>query len=184
MSVRIDVTGMRAPELYPEVGPRDAPPADAAAECALLAMCEFYPALVGSLHGLGELLVFPEHRSIWRAMSRVYIRAPSGAPDVVDFWLGVQDELCTELCGDGQAHEHDRENCTGWRTLRVLDFGEHANPKDIPYWMARLERVHEARRLIDLAQQVAERAWRMDLVGARVATNRMQPRSVVRVEIE
>ncbi len=145
------------------------PPSDAAAECALLAMCELYPEQVGTLR-LEGLLVFPEHQEIWRAMCRVRMRSPG--LDVTEFWLATLHELHTKRCRDERPHEHERWGCDGFRVLRVLDFGEHANPKDITYWLARLERVRDARRLISLAQEQAEKAWRLDVDGALAAASR------------
>lgn len=163
MNARIDATGMPNPEPWPEVDPREAPPSDSAAECALLTMCEIYPEQVGTLR-LDGLLVFPEHRTIWQAMTRIHAREPG--LNVGEFYIALRREMCAALCK--QDHQGDRENCDGWKTLRVLDFGEHCNPfKDIPYWMGRLERVRDARQIISDSQEQAERAWRLDVDGAR-----------------
>jgi len=178
---RIDITGMLAPLPCPDVAPTESPPSDAAAECALLAMCELYPALVGSLHGLGDLLVFPEHRAIWQAMCAVYLRLDH--PDVAEFYIALREELCARVCPVN--HRGSREQCDGFRYLRVLDFGEHANPKDIAYWLARLDRVRVCRQIISDAQEQAEKAWRLDVEGAVRVAVRVCTRgqSVVRVDI-
>lgn len=170
---------MQAPEPWPDVDPRDAPPSDAAAECALLTMCEIYPEQVGTLR-LDGLLVFPEHRTIWQAMCRVHMRSPG--LDVAEFYIALRREMCAALCK--QDHRGDREHCGGWRTLRVLDFGEHCNPfKDIPYWLGRLERVRDARQLIDQAQRAAERAWSRDAEGARAILSRVGKSAPIRVDV-
>ncbi len=142
---RIDIAGLPVPEPYPDIDPHEAPPCDAAAECALLGMCLIYPQHVRALIK-EDLFVFPEHRAILRAMRKALMRDPE--INVAEFWLAVKSDV-------------------GYAVLRVLDLGEHANPKDIVYWLSRLERVHEARQLISDAQEQAEKAWRMDVDGAR-----------------
>jgi hypothetical protein len=67
-------------------GPFDAPPSDAAAECALLSMCTWYPERVGTLR-LDGLLVFPEHQRIWHAMRQTHTQTPG--LDVAEFWLAL-----------------------------------------------------------------------------------------------
>ncbi len=167
--MRIDMAGMRVSAPRPEVDAFDAPPSDSTAECALLQMCELYPERIGSLR-LDGLLVFPEHQAIWRAMCRTHLRTPE--LDAGNFYVTLRQEMCAMLCR-GADHARDREHCVGFRYLRVIDFGEHANPKDIPYWLARLERVRDARGLISDAQQIAEKAWRLDVGGARGVATRI-----------
>src|SRR5579859_6001813 len=98
---------MLVPEPYPEVNPRDYPPSDAAAECALLVMCEIFPDRIGLLN-LDGLLVFPEHRRIWGAMCRIHARTPG--LDLGEFYIALRREMCAALCQI--VHRVDRKHCT------------------------------------------------------------------------
>lgn len=127
-----------------------------------MSMAMIFPGRIGQLD-LGRDLWLPEHRVIWQAMTRLHMRSPClGAGE---FMLAMRQEMCALVCRNGVDCGPERWGCDGFRYLQVLSY-EAASLKDVGYWMARLERCTEARRLVDLAQEIASKAWRGDVDGA------------------
>jgi hypothetical protein len=161
----------------------DVPPCDALAEAVLLSyVLHHTPAKVLECDLL-PLLVFPEHRAIWRVVQRVY-RPDESHEQFYLRWLNeaerTQPGLSGVLSGVGeswsrwQAHRlaHDT---TGYASVSTTDWD---------WWLARLRQVAAARRLIEDAQRMAERAWQGDVAGALEAVGRAtRERSPVRVEV-
>lgn len=124
-----------------------------------------------SLVSLNGRLFMPEHRDIWRAMAHVNMRSPDLT--IGAWWVALRRELHALLC-DGVAEDAHKDEgvwswqCEGWRTWGALRLTDgHATLQTLPVWLDRLERCVEARRLVEAAQEQAERAWRGDIEGAR-----------------
>ena len=183
--------------------PPDAPPTDSAAEAAMLNLLLWCPSLVGSLN-LGPLLWCPEHRAIWQAMSRVWIRRPDlqaipldmhGSDDdlrgIIDWLSGtaICRQLHEDLCHGESIKSHHIENdggwqwrCTGFRYWNVLQQAESPNRYDLEPWLSRLQRAADSRRLISSAHEMAVRAWRGDNEGAVAILNRVSRKEFARTD--
>ena len=148
------------------------PPSDSRSECLALVRLTFDPHLVGAVK-LGPLLNFWEHRAIWEGMARVHRRTPGLS--TADFFKAVVCDLHAVECPKAASLMRDRPHkafahgCEGRRLMYVLFAvawsGELFKP--IGYWVARLERVQAARRLIQQAQDMASAAWQGDVEQAR-----------------
>lgn len=156
------------------------PPCDSRAEDALLSLALIYPHLVAEMD-LSADLYFPEHRALWQAMTAVHGREP--ALNIGDFWLALRGELCAMFCREASGHDRDRSVCAGFRRLQALTL-ESANPKDRGYWLSRLARCTELRRLISDSAEEAAKAWRMDLEGAQRVVFRSAARARARLNPE
>lgn len=166
------------------------PPCDSAAEAALLNLALYWPPAVTALRAvrLGELLYgFWEHRAIWRAMQRVYDagewpleplhNAQWYAALVTDMeqaepgrgalMLGLIEDHWTDL----QGHFYMRQ----WAIEGQLP----------GYWLARLKRCTAARQLISDGAEQVEKAWRLDVEGARriAARSALSPRETIRARL-
>lgn len=156
------------------------PPSDSRAEDALLCLAYIFPEYVGLLELNGHLHLL-EHQLIWQAMIRVHMRTPG--LDVGAFWLALRAELHDDVCRTRESHADDRQRCDGWRYLQVLSC-DAANPKDVDYWMSRLRRCTDARRLIDDGAEQVARAWRGDIEGALAIARRAAMTSpAIRIDI-
>jgi hypothetical protein len=171
----------------------EAPPQDALAEAIVLRDLLDYPELIGQ-YDLAPLLVYPEHRQLWAAMARVHMRTPNLS--MGEFYVAFLRELhashprqwraLSALMDDvyidedrwrQQQYENDPSRGTA-----DFDMGRHHH--DLAWWFQRLEDCAEARGLISAAQQIAERAWSVDLEGARrVAAFAGRPRVAPEMEI-
>jgi hypothetical protein len=143
----------------------DSPPCDSLAEGVLLSyVLHHAPSKVVECDLL-PLLVFPEHRLLWQVMQRVY-RADETHEQFYLRWLNeaerTQQGLSDVLSGVG-------ESWSRWQahrlTLGPVGYGS-VSTMDWDWWLARLQQVATARRLIEDAQRMAEFAWRGDVDGA------------------
>lgn len=145
------------------------PPYDGAAEAAVLNLLLLLPGRMGTLD-LRDRLYLPKHNTMRQAMSRVWLR--SGLLNVAEWWIAIRHELHV-LCCSGVPLEQCRvknvwsESCRGWQCWMALDGCQTASLRDLDYWLERLDRCVEARRLIAAAQEQAARAWHGDVDGAR-----------------
>lgn len=147
------------------------PPTDSKAEAfALLHLC-MDSARIADVN-LAPLLVCWEHRAIWEGMVRVHMRRPGLPPG--EFMVALRRDLHIVECPKPAAllskrsHTAGIPGCEGQRFTSLLigvALDELGRPLD--FWLARLERVKEARRLLAQAQTMAEQAWRGDVEGAR-----------------
>lgn len=161
----------------------ETPPRDALAEAIVLSYVLYHcPAKVVECDLL-PLLNFPEHQQLFRVMQRVY-RADETHEQFYLRWLNeaerTQKGLSDVLSGVGeswsrwQAHrlEHDTR---GYESVSTMDWD---------WWLARLQQVATARRLIEDAQRMAECAWRGDVDGALEVVGRAtQERSPIRIDV-
>jgi hypothetical protein len=143
----------------------DIPPCDALAEAILLSYVLYHRPEHLVECDLLPLLVFPEHRLLWQVMQRAYRPDETHAQFYLR-WLNeaerTQRGLSDVLSGVGeswsrwQAHrlEHDTTGCESVSTI------------DWDWWLARLQQVATARRLIDENQRTMERLWSGDVDGA------------------
>lgn len=119
------------------------------------------PGRIDQYPEVGKWLWDWKHKALWRAMKRV---AGPISPD--RFVVLLLDEL--------EAREPERwpdiwnstMHAVEARVERVRDGEDFGS---FGYWFARLEQFDEARRLVSQAQQVASRAWRGDVQGAKAA---------------
>jgi hypothetical protein len=149
---------------------KEHPPADAAAEAALLNLVMIYPEQMATLD-LGARLYLPEHRTLWQVMTRVWMR---DGPLESGLWsLALYRELHV-VCNGGRHSGPCSPECRAGLYWDVLCKGDvpFAGKPDIDYWLDRLDRCVEARRLIEAAQFQAACAWRGDVDGARLAAQR------------
>lgn len=121
---------------------------------------------------LEPMLVFPEHRLIWRSLQAVRREYPQADRQAFfGCWLShIQEQWnLVDLVQDRREWERAEEE---------RDNARHADPSGfdpawssyyhtLDEWLARLRRIAEARGLISAAQRMAERAWREDVDGAR-----------------
>lgn len=142
----------------------DVPPCDALAEAVVLSYVLYhYPAKVVECELL-PLLVFPEHRQLFQAMQHAY-RADESHAQFYVRWLNeaerMQPGLSNVLDGLGASWSHwqarNLERDAGLGSVSTMDW---------EFWLARLRQVAAARRLLEDAQRMAERAWRGDVDGA------------------
>lgn len=153
----------------------EVPPVDSLAEGVVLDwLLMVEPERIPSLD-LDGLLVFKEHRQIWACMRQAWAQRQ---PDELwaDFYLrwfnaaerthrGLADVvLPVEAARSEWEHRRGREDSDrgGFRGLAVHSHG-------FEWWLERLRRVAAARRLLEDAQRMAERAWRGDVDGALAA---------------
>ncbi len=139
----------------------DHPPFDAVAEQALLNFLASNPQYIGE-HDLRGRLYLPVHQAAYWMMTVVRARDPQAT--LTEWTLALHREVLP----------------MHWD---VLCDGESARAQDVPYWLERLDRCAEARRLIEAAQEQAARAWRGDLDGARRAAESLPARGTVRIDI-
>jgi hypothetical protein len=143
----------------------DSPPCDSLAEGVLLSyVLHHAPSKVVECDLL-PLLVFPEHRLIWEVMQRAYRPDETHAQFFLR-WLNeaerTQPGLSGVLSGVG-------ESWARWPAHRLeLDPAsyESVSTMDWDWWLARLDRVGTARRLLEKNQRTTEHLWRGDVDGA------------------
>jgi hypothetical protein len=140
------------------------PPVDGTAEAALLNMLVIYPEQMATLD-LGARLCLPEHRTLWQVMTRVWMR--DGRLEAGLWSLALYRELHV-VCNGGRHLGSCSPECCAALYWDVLCRGDvpFAGKSDIDYWLDRLDRCVEARRLIEAAQFQAACAWRGDLEEA------------------
>jgi hypothetical protein len=157
------------------------PPCDSGAEAAVLNMLLVYPDQMGVLD-LRDRLYLPEHQTVRRAMSRVWLRY--GLMECGPWTVAIFRELHDML--NGRHRGACTSACLAGLHWDVLCHGQTATLRDLAKWLARLDRCVEARRLIAAAQEQAARAWRGDVAGAAVVARQIasRAREVVRVDVE
>jgi hypothetical protein len=143
---------------------KEHPPCDSAAEAAVLNMLLIFPDRMATVDLRGRLH-FREHQTIHQAMSRVWMR--QGLIESGPWTLAIFRELHDMLNGR-HAGPCDRD-CLAGLHWDVVCRGQTARLRDLDYWLERLDRCVEARRLIEAAQFQAACAWRGDLEEARWA---------------
>jgi hypothetical protein len=145
---------------------QSAPPSDSLAEAVVLHAMLIKPERVGE-HDLAPLLVLPEHRLCWRAMTMARMRVSTRDPaSFAIHWLAALRELEPALW-EPYARlvlcVEDDLSRRGWMEYDQAD-GERRRfdyTHDFGWWLARLERIAEARRGIEAAQQIAARYWQV-----------------------
>jgi hypothetical protein len=166
-----------------------APPSDALAEAVVLHGLLYAPAQIARWDVL-PLLVFPEHRLLLHALKEAY--AATRGQSWGHFYIRWMDECEHVAPGRGRALEKLLEGVgedhSEWqyRQARAAPFnGILAHEHDWIWWLERLKACAEARRLVSVAQAMAERAWSVDVQGAQRVALQARPRqAVVRVDIE
>lgn len=115
--------------------------------------------------------------SRWQAQE--FLEAIQRAYRGKQVWTGVmhvQLAMCEVFCAGLRAHRFWMPGqCRSWsRWAEFVDAAAHSGvgEQSEEYWLGRLESCVEARRLIELAQRVAERAYRLDVPGARASVAR------------
>lgn len=149
----------------------DAPPCDSLAEAMCLSEVILHPSRIDQVD-LGPMLVFAEHRTIWHVAVRVHMRHPE-LLNAGEFYVEWRKEIRRLeprnwhlyefiLFPDDESlrisEEHERAE-------EVTPRADHAH--SFEWWLARLKRIAEARRLISAAQEIAENAWTEDVERAR-----------------
>jgi hypothetical protein len=166
-----------------ETRPADVPPIDALAEAIVLSYVLHHAPQKVVECDLLPLLNFPEHRLLWQVMQRVY-RADETHEQFYLRWLNeaerTQHGLSDVLSGVG-------ESWSRWQahrlTLGPVGYGS-VSTMDWDWWLARLQQVARARRLIEDAQRMAECAWRGDVDGALEVVGRAtRERVPIRVDV-
>jgi hypothetical protein len=151
-----------------------APPVDSLAEAVVLLQLMNHPERIGGLD-MEPLLVFPEHREIWQVLVRTYMRGPYADDrdrNTALFGLAFDGEL-------QRAHPRDWRNYLdllysanttasqrAWEDATerpqhepgMLRLSEYHHGFD--WWLMRLQRIAEARRGIQAAQELAEAFYR------------------------
>lgn len=156
------------------------PPCDSLAEAIVLEHFFWLPQDMAG-RNLRPLLVFPEHRLLLTAIESAYAENQEWLKFWPRFW-----RHCERLApGRGRQlgmlliNAYDDEMAWGWHRYdeqRDVDPRLTVHIHHWTWWYARLERVHEARQMIDAAHRMAERAWRVDTDGARAAMMALTPR--------
>lgn len=156
------------------------------------------PEQIGTVD-LGGLLMFPEHRALWAVLQRTYWAGPyaaDAAENAALFGLAFDAELrraypkqwrnyLDVLTSASEAAAHRaHEDATERPQHEPGHLRLSAYQHGVEWWLKRLQRIAEARRLIHSAQAIAERAWREDVDGARhVAGGIARGGLAIRVEI-
>lgn len=156
------------------------PPADSLAEAVVLTYLLHHPQRIAGVD-LANLVVFPEHRLCWQAMARAFMRHGSYWPT---FHAGFVEEL-ERLAPGKSLNLQETMDCADLESVRAHEEAlERPHHEDgmlrmseyhhgFEWWLARLRRIAESRRLVHQAQQMAECAWREDVDGARATAERM-----------
>lgn len=169
----------------------DQPPADSLAESMVLNAILLNPSLLGTID-VGSDLVFPEHRDCWQAMLRVHQRIPNleAGPFLAEWLHELATEDKTALVDvldlawyelGGRPRFREQEEDPDWIAFA------HGRRRTIPpyrplsYWLDRVRACAEARRLISAAQEMAERAWKVDTDGAAAVATQVAERQRSRV---
>lgn len=154
----------------------DTPPCDSLAEAIVLHGLLYRPYNLAR-YDVRPLLVFPEHRVCLAAMVRAYAITGEDAP-WGRFYMRWMDEL--ERLRPGCGHllvtmlDTVADDESTWRWARYEETrddepSDSIHDHDWNWWLERLKRVAEARRLIQSAQDIVDRAWRGDVDGAYAA---------------
>jgi hypothetical protein len=146
----------------------DAPPCDALAEAMALDHLTFCCYERFDTVDLEPLLVFPEHVWLWRTATRVKARMtdPRGAAFFLEYLAEIRrTHTRAEAVVNLVLYARERATERGFDDYaQVADddprLAPHLRAHDLDYWLARLERIAEARRGIRAAQEIAERYWR------------------------
>jgi hypothetical protein len=113
---------------------------------------------------IGALLVYPDHRQAYAAMRVAYLRTKGQAwTRFYMEWLAECERRSKGLSG---IFEWLDSEWNRWLDERMQDeSGDRnalmENASDWRWWLERLRAVHQARQLIEAAQEIASRAWRM-----------------------
>lgn len=153
----------------------EAPPSDALAEAVVLRELLFRPHLI-ERYDPALLLVFPEHRIVLACMRKAYRGTHAASPGT--FYVAWMAECERARPGQGlrlvRLLDFVDDDLTRWqwREAKATATGKpfaglapHAHPFE--WWFQRLRDCAEARRLISVAQRMAESAWRGDVTQAR-----------------
>lgn len=166
----------------------DRPPVDGLAECVCLHACVYDPALIDQFD-LGRLVVHPEHRELWRVLrlTRARTRALEPAAFLAEFYRDLAaahpdnwenyDDLLTSV-GDRESARAWQEYQDGFGDLPFTSFLH-----DFCWWLRRLQRAADARRMLHAAQEMAERAWVEDIDGSRGIARRVVGHEMIRVDV-
>ena len=132
-------------------------PFDSAAESVLINYGQTYPERITDL-GLAPADFYNmKHRRIWQAMVTLRLEQPQ----VVDpgaFYLQLSEYLASDRGRDPRSTLNSVDASADWTTRACAP---HAPVHDVQYFIGQIKRCVEARSLIDAAQQIAERAYRV-----------------------
>lgn len=162
----------------------DVPPCDSLAEGIVLFHMRYWPEDLDA-YDLAPLLVFPEHRHLLRTMQTARIRS-MGQP-WSSFYIAWMEEC--QIVSPSLDTVLDTVVADQWtwhmNRLRANPDAPEIDARlhDWRWWVERLQRVAVARQLVDDAQQIAARAWRGDVDGARAVVRDIRFRDVVRVDV-
>lgn len=154
-----------------------AAPHDPLAEAVVLNAFALVPDRIAQYPEVGEWLWDWKHKALWRAMVQV---AGPISPDA--FAQRTLDALQAREPKAWADVWHSTMNAVEARVEHVSSGGEFGS---FMYWLARLERFHEARRLVSQAQDIATHAWRGDVrrANAALGSNRNTFRNNVPVSL-
>lgn len=164
----------------------DVPPCDSLAEGIVLYHMLYWPDDLAQCD-LEPLMVFPEHQRLLAAMQAARARTAAGQAwsEFYIAWMAECEKISPHL--DAVLDTVVADHWT-WHMNRVRDDPDSAvidvRLHDWRWWLARLQRVAAARQLVEDAHQIAARAWRGDVDGARAVVDRIdRRREKVRIEV-
>jgi hypothetical protein len=132
-----------------------AAPHDPLAEAVVINAFMFVPERIHQYPEVADLLWDWKHKVLWRAMGRV------AGPHSPEHYLRL-------VLDDLEAHEPKTWTDVWHSTMNAVEARvERGTWGSFAYWYARLEQFKEARQLVTQAQEVATRAWRGDVDGAK-----------------
>lgn len=152
-----------------------APPCDALAEGLVLLHLLLHPDQIGTVD-LKGLLVFREHRDLWDALRRTYAAGPYATDpfeNTARFQIAFNADLervhgeryerymdLVYRASETEAHRADEDASERpHHEPGFLAFSEYFHGFD--WWLRRLQRIAEARRGIQAAQEIAEGFYRV-----------------------
>lgn len=149
------------------------PPQDALAEAVVLRALLLQPSSIVE-YDPTLLLVYPEHRVVLTCMKSVYRLRGSSWGQFYAEWVYACEHLKPGLSRvlDGVPED----------TSRLHNAVPHPE-QDFLYWWARLKQVAEARRLVSVAQSMADLAWKGDVEGAQAVARVALPRATAEVSV-
>lgn len=153
----------------------EAPPSDALAEAIVLRGLLYKPAEIAR-YDPSLLLVFPEHRMVLSCMRRAYARTHGTTWG--RFYVEWVDECNRVRPGLTRLLDYVPED------VSRLHNGVPHPEQDFEWWWQRLRDCAEARRLIGVAQSMAEKAWRVDVAGAQQAAQSALPRRAKAIRVD
>lgn len=131
-------------------------PSDLRAENAVITYGQVYPDQIMTLGLVPDDFHDRNHQRLWASMARTYMQSDETAPGT--FYLQLIDELRS---GNDRA-KADRILESADATADWLAENDPGSPsRSIDYWVKQVRRCVVARKLIDAAAQIAERACRV-----------------------